>query len=319
MVFRYLSIQKRTLVLASRQSRKTLKSGQKQGQDVKPNELHHFTYPKDQFAYSLDLGTASNSMGSGVLDELFQDGQATVLDTYINGVGFKLEKQVLPDTQGASGPVDLRGIANKALEFAFQSRFHFTSKIHSCPFFDAHYFPPWHFVAHARKSRPSFVGLHHQAPEFNGNKEMLARKKELVNRRSKFPTDYAYLRKATRLRIRQALWTSLDLNNESVDGVYLFFSKMYPYPDKVLSKRTIPNDQDGCKMLEIPYTELDKNMDIVVKKAVELTRDPNSKQLGWVDNFNKKINWKFLETQFLSKSSGPSFKRLQKGEGLKWR
>lgn len=257
-------------------------------------------------------------LGPAILDQLFDDTDYAMVDKQILNLGLKLEKQVLPTSPGAHSTRDLRGVLCQALEYGFKYKFLNISPVHNCRFFTAYYFPPWHFLAHFRKTRPSFVGLTSGTQQFNGNAEMKASR--LLTRRSKNPSDYAFLRGEIRRQTRLALWTSLRLQPQSVDGVYLFFSRMYPYPNNVVGQREVRdlpglNGEPG-KVHTVPLTELDVEMDQAVASAAKLARGPE-KKLKWVDSFNRKVDWKKFENKALHNKL--RWTRIAPGEGLDWR
>ncbi|AMD22814.1 HHR045Cp [Eremothecium sinecaudum] len=114
--------------------------------------------------------------------------------------------------------IQLRGVLSPIRTYQYSSNLRSTeSCLYSCPFFDLNYYPPEHFLALARKSRPALQVTFADLPIFNANIDptksvderiqmmaspsVVAKLKQLEKilqqPASKNPRDWAYLRIST--------------------------------------------------------------------------------------------------------------------------
>ncbi|PRT54111.1 hypothetical protein B9G98_01731 [Wickerhamiella sorbophila] len=141
---------------------------------------------------------------------------------------------VSPKSSYAQSPSELKGVQTTVLSTLFAKRWlkkgppYFVDKTHAI-----YYYPPWHHVALARRSRPGVVLCFTQGKEFNGKQAPECKSK---GEKSRNPFNYAVWRGRTKRIFKRAFWNAWTKTAKPCDGLYLILMDQVPEDEAQLER-----------------------------------------------------------------------------------
>lgn len=141
---------------------------------------------------------------------------------------------VTPESPYAQSPSDLKGVQTMVLGTLFSKQWlkkgpHYVfDKTHTI-----YYFPSWHPVALARRSRPGLVLCFSQGKDYNGKTVPKSKSKSVKSRN---PFSYAVWRGRTKRIFKQVFWKAWQGTKNPCDGLYLILMEQVPEDQKQLEQ-----------------------------------------------------------------------------------
>lgn len=211
-----------------------------------------------------------------ILEQFFDDAD---LYTRPNDTLKTPTPYVTPSSPFAQSPRDLKGVQSDVLGKVFSAHM-----LRNGPLFMAksthaiYYFPPWHPVALARRSRPGIVLCFSEGHEHNGAElPKYPLSQTLKSGRSRNPFTYAFWRGKTKRLFKRLFWNAWASASNPRDGLYLLIIDRIPNNPK----------------------QTEEALDVFMKKVTAL------KDFNWVGNHVKQFQVGRLNRTLLSKHYAP--------------
>jgi hypothetical protein len=219
-----------------------------------------------------------SSVNVPVLERFFDDSEILLAS---NDTESDLYPVITPSSPLASNAQDVRGIKTEYVNSYFQAGLHrFTPPLYDCEYFRSYYYPPWHFLAHGRKSRPA-VGFTFAdgGSENNGAIVPTGVEKPTTLWRSRNPFKSGWWRSNMKKMGKRTFYKAFNTFGEP-DGVYWFWYKRACEDEGVLNR-----EMENCIVKAINMAEKDR--------------------FEWIENANRCINMKRVNSRFQARNMKP--------------
>lgn len=236
---------------------------------------------------NLPKSIVSKHSNTGVLDTYFQEARLSKLyDNFNQPVPY-----VSPQTPITTDYKKIKGMYTQFMQTMYaQQLIKLVPCVYRCPDFSAYYYPPWHFLAMGRKSRPAVSTMFGPGAQNNAigvSKTEEARKLAVMAKhagRSRNPVHYAYWRGVMSKHNRKYLLRAYNALN-GPDGLYVIRSdrvatdpaKSQEYFDNVIKRvRTMVNSRNGLDWVAKTNSKVD------LAKLNQRLRSQGFSPVSWV-------------------------------------
>lgn len=161
-----------------------------------------------------------------ILEKIFDDAWL-----YTNAKPqFQHSSFVTPETSHISKPSEARGLNSIAVRILFEKNLTRSCKSRwRCDMFSCYWYPAWHPISLARKTRPAVAVFFKRGEQYNGEQGP-------ATYASKNPFHYAVYRTKTARLMRRSLARAWLDNKAGPDGLYLLFVNRVPRDAKFLDQ-----------------------------------------------------------------------------------